>query len=123
VQACHVRVEHAGAAAVEGERIGRHFSEFRPERRCIGMHERLEGLSQAVDDQGRAFPVVVGAQRREHVDHRVTLPMPTPILQEMPPIGLRTPALSPMRPTITRTAGVPSLIGVSPIGHHVNVGW
>ena len=51
----HVRVEHAGAAAVEGERVGGHLAELGPERVGVGLHEVRERVDQAVDDERLSF--------------------------------------------------------------------
>ena len=47
----HVRVEHAGASAVERERVGGHFAELGPERVWVGLHEVGERVDEAVDDE------------------------------------------------------------------------
>jgi len=47
----HVGVEHARAAAVEGERIGRHFAELGPECHGVGLHQIGERPHEAVDDE------------------------------------------------------------------------
>ena len=49
----HVGVEEAGAAPVEGERVGRHLAELGAERSGIGRHEVGESVDQRVDDLRR----------------------------------------------------------------------
>jgi hypothetical protein len=48
----HVGVEQTGAAPVEGERVGGHLAELRPEGVGVGLHEVGEGVDQHADDVG-----------------------------------------------------------------------
>jgi hypothetical protein len=50
LQGGHVGVEQAGGAAVEGERVGGHLAELRPEGVGVGGHQVGEGVHQDVDD-------------------------------------------------------------------------
>jgi hypothetical protein len=50
--------EQAGAAAVEGVRVGGHLAVLGAEGRRVGAHQRREGVAQHLDDHGR--PVLGG---------------------------------------------------------------
>ena len=47
-----IGIEHAGASAVERERVGRHLAELGAECVGVGLHQVGECLYQAVDDDG-----------------------------------------------------------------------
>jgi hypothetical protein len=60
LQGRHVGVEQAGAAPVEGERVGGHLAELGAEGPGIGVHQVGEGIDEDVDDLAGALVRIGG---------------------------------------------------------------